>query len=135
VDTDNAFPDAYRATVPYLLEKKTPASWTICTGADGDFASRAGPSVTQGAMYSFSLAATRELAETNVRFNEVYLRLRVQFDEIAEGTWMTKVSDFAKSYENLLKRPEVKGARVWVRSLEECKELVFETRDLPPVVG
>ena len=86
-------------------------------------------------MYSFSLAATRELADTNIRFNEVYLKLRVQFDEIAEGTWMTKVSDFAKHYENLLKRPDVKGTRVWVRSLEECKELVFEARDLPPVMG
>ena len=129
------FSDAYRATVPYLLEKKKPSSWTICVGADGDFASRAGPSITQGAMYSFCTAATRELADTNVRFNEVYLKLRVQFDEVAEGTWMTKVSDFAKNYELLLEKSEVKGARVWVRSEDECKGLVFEVKELPAVMG
>ena len=91
--------------------------------------------MTQGAMYTFATAATRELADTNVRFNEVYLNLRVLFDEVAEKTGMHKVSDFSKNYEFLLERPDVKGARVWVYSKEDLHELRFETKQLAPVLG
>lgn len=124
--------DAYHATIPYLLEKKTPTSWTVCVGADGDFGTRAGPSMTQGFMYSFANAATRELHKTNVRFNEVYLCMRVLFDEIAEQyDGVYKVSDFSKNYEFLLERPDVKGARIMVSNDAELKELKFETKKLP----
>lgn len=82
-----------------------------------------------------SNAATRELADTNVRFNEVYLSLRVLFDEIAEKAGVDKVSDFSKNYEFLLGRPDIKGARVFVRTKEELSELKYETKKLPPVLG
>ena len=74
-------------------------------------------------MYAFSNAATRELADTNIRFNEVYLNLRVQPDEIAKGTWMTTVSDFSKNYELLLNNPGVKGTRVSASSADDFKKL------------
>lgn len=86
-------------------------------------------------MYAMANAATRELADTNIRFNEVYLSLRVQFDEIAERIGVTKVSDFAKNYELLLERQDVKGARVFARDAAELNELKFETKQLPPVLG
>lgn len=91
--------------------------------------------MTQGAMYSFSVAAARELADTNIRFNEVYLALRVLFDEVAEQTGVDKVSDFSKNYEFLLERPDIKGARVFVRNKQELHELKFEAKELPPVYG
>ena len=127
--------DAFQATVPYLLERKTPASWTLCVGGDGDNATRAGPAMTQGAVYALANRATRDLADTNVRFIEVYLGLRVLFDEIAEQTGMSKVSDFSKNYELLLNRPDVKGARVNVRNHEQLKELSFEVKKMGPILG
>jgi hypothetical protein len=86
-------------------------------------------------MYSFAISAARELADTNIRFNEVFLGLRVLFDKVAEEYGVDKVSDFSKNYEFLLERPDVKGARVWVRNKEELHELKFETKQIPPVWG
>ena len=128
-------PAAWHATVPYLLEKKTPTTWTICVGGDGDRASRAGPGMTQGAMYSFANRATRDLADTNIRFNEVYLSMRVIFDEPAEKAGLGKVSDFSKNYEEILKRPEVNGARVFVCSPGDLKEFKYEKKVMPPILG
>ena len=91
--------------------------------------------MTQGAVYALANRATRDLADTNVRFIEVYLGLRVLFDEIAEQTGMSKVSDFSKNYELLLNRPDVKGARVNVRNHEQLKELSFEVKKMGPILG
>jgi hypothetical protein len=126
---------AFHATVPYLLEKKTSSTWTLCVGADGDYATRAGPAMTQGAMYAFANRATRDCADTNIRFNEVYLLMRVLFDEVAEKFGVTKVSDFSKNYEQLLGNSEIRGARVFVRSLDDLKELKYEKKEMPPILG
>lgn len=135
IKTNGVSSVAFHATVPYLLEKKTPSTWTLPVGGDGDRASRAAAAMSQGAMYSFAARATRDLADTNIRFNEVYLSMRVLFDEVAEKVGVSKVSDFSKSYEQLLQRPDIKGARILVRSPEELKELKYETKEMPPILG
>ena len=91
--------------------------------------------MTQGAMYSFATRATRDCADTNIRFNEVYLLMRVLFDEVAEKYGVTKVSDFSKNYEQLLGNSEIRGARVFVSSLDDLKELKYEKKELPPIMG
>jgi len=53
--------------------------------------------------------ACRDNAETNVRFNEVYLACRVEVDSVAVKTGSMKASDFSRVYEEILSRPEVRG--------------------------
>jgi hypothetical protein len=121
--------DAYRATVPYLIKQGNPnSSWTICTGSQGDIGIRAGPAMTQGALFSMAMAACRETMGTNVRFNEVYLNARVEVDSMAAQTGMIKASDFAELYQRLLARPDIIGCRVTVNGPEDFKDLRFETK-------
>lgn len=84
---------------------------------------RAGPAMTQGALYSMATAACRDNESTNVRFNEVYLALRVEVDSMAEQTGMNKASDFAVNYEEILKREDVRSMRVSVFAKEDIKDL------------
>ncbi|KAM0278362.1 hypothetical protein ACHAQH_005182 [Verticillium albo-atrum] len=75
---------AYRATIPYLLElADEKCTWTICTGAQGEWGERALPGMSQGALFPMSNAASRALAGTNVRFNEIFLACRVEVDDEA----------------------------------------------------
>lgn len=84
---------------------------------------RAGPAMTQGALYSMATAACRDNESTNVRFNEVYLALRVEVDSMAEQTGMNKASDFAVNYEEILRREDVRSMRVSVFAKEDIREL------------
>ncbi|KAJ5729337.1 Short-chain dehydrogenase/reductase SDR [Penicillium malachiteum] len=120
---------AYRDTIGYLLEQKNPDStWTICTGASGDDATRPMPAMTQGALYPLTKAAARENNSTNIRFNEIYLGFRVEVDEDAVQHGVTKASDFANVYEMVLANPEVRGSRVRVEGLGDLKELKYEKK-------
>ncbi|OLN96676.1 hypothetical protein CCHL11_00810 [Colletotrichum chlorophyti] len=125
---------AYRATVPYLLEQGFPSStWTMCTGAQGDIAQRVAPAVTQGALFSFATAAARQTEKTNVRFNEVYLAYRVQFEveggsQQFRGFHITTSSDFAPLYEKLLERKDIKGSRLKVLKPQDVTELKFKRK-------
>lgn len=115
---------AYRATIPYLLEQKGQKStWTICTGAQGDIGSRAAPAISQGALYSMCNAACRDNVETNVRFNEIYLNLRVEVDEDAAKNGVTKSSEFAMVYEQILSKSDVRSSRINVLSRDDLQEL------------
>ncbi|KAF4548370.1 Hypothetical protein D9617_29g007480 [Elsinoe fawcettii] len=114
---------AYRATVPYLLEKKQPSTWTLITGGQGEVGVRALPAISQGALFSMATAASRELEKTNVRFNEEYLSFRVEVDSSAEQTGAMKASRFAKVYEQMLDRPDIEGCRVLVESDRDVDEL------------
>ncbi|OIW22620.1 NAD(P)-binding protein [Coniochaeta ligniaria NRRL 30616] len=120
---------AYRDTIDYLLEQGHPAStWTICTGAQGDIAAYPVPAMPQGALFSMATAACRENANTNVRFNEVYLAFRVEVDEDAAQHGVTSASEFASVYEQLLGRPDIRSSRVRVDSIGDLKELKFEKK-------
>ncbi|KAL2803350.1 hypothetical protein BJX63DRAFT_412149 [Aspergillus granulosus] len=116
---------AYRATIPYLLSQPNPTTWTLCTGSQGDIATHALPAMAQGALFSFATAAARENSETNVRFNEVYLGLRVEVDEDAAMHGVTRASEFAGVYEAILAREEIRSSRVSVERVEELKDIRF----------
>lgn len=71
-------------------------------------------------------AACRDTADTNIRFNEVYLDMRVEVDAIAEKNSTVKSSEFAVVYEELLRRKNIKSSRVRVRQKEDFKNLKLE---------
>ncbi|KAF2269103.1 NAD(P)-binding protein [Lojkania enalia] len=119
---------AYRATVPYLLEQKTACSWTICTGGQGDIGVRPLPAMTQGALYSFSYSACKALASTNVRFNEIYLAIRVEVDVDAEQHGVMKSSVFGRVYEKILATPGMKSCRIRVKAEEDVENLKVEQK-------
>ena len=120
---------AYRATIPYLLEQNhTDSTWTLCTGGMGDFAMRAAPALSQGALYSLANVACRALKDTNVRFNEIYLLLRVEVNESAEKTGFFKATLFADTFQEILKRPDVRSSRVTVANKKDFQELAFKEK-------
>lgn len=117
---------AYQATIPYLLEQKDPTStWTLCTGASGDNGARAAASMTQGALFSMANVACLDNAETNIRFNEIYLGVFVMAGPEAEQYGVMKSSEFAASYEHILARTDIKGCRLIVCKPEDLTELRF----------
>ncbi|KAK9769630.1 putative short-chain dehydrogenases/reductase [Seiridium cardinale] len=117
---------SYRDTIEYLQEQKHPNStWTICTGSQGDAAVFPLPAMTQGPLFSMATAAARENEKTNVRANEVYLMFRVEVDEEAAKHGVTKASEFAFVYEEILARPEIRSARIRIETPEDIKNLKF----------
>lgn len=78
--------------------------------------------MTQGALFSFATAAARENADTNVRFNEVYLALRVEFDEDAAVHGVNSASEFAAVYEAVLEREDIKSSRVVVANAQDIND-------------
>ena len=115
-------PDAYRPTVTFLLKQNLPSSFTLCTGASGHTGTRAGPGITQGALFSLAATASRELEETNVRFVEVLLWFRVEVDEsaVAAPYPAVKSSEFARVYERIL-GSEIKSQRVKMEKREDIE--------------
>lgn len=90
--------------------------------------------MTQGALFSMGVSAELENRQTNVRFNEMYLAFTVAVDEEAgtgDGAKKTavKASDFARAYEALLSRNEIKGKRVLLFSQEDIEQLRWEDKD------
>lgn len=120
--------DAYRETIGYLLEQNQPATYTICTGAMGDLAFYPLPAMTQGPLFSMATAASLENAETNVRFNEIYLAMRVEVDEAAKQHGVTSATEFAPLYEAILSRPEIRSSRVRVMGKGDIKDIKYEKR-------
>ncbi|KAJ0270559.1 hypothetical protein COL940_011578 [Colletotrichum noveboracense] len=125
---------AYRATVPYLLDQGFPGTtWTMCTGAQGEWGLRVAPAVTQGALFSFAVAAARENEDTNIRFNEVYLAYRVQL-EVEPGMTnfhgfpITTSREFAPVFEKLLNRTDIRGSRVKAVKPQDVIDLKFEKK-------
>lgn len=81
--------------------------------------------MTQGPLIAMSKAACRECADTNVRFNEVYLAFRVEVDEDAAEHKVTSATEFGKVYEQILDRDDIRSTRVSVLSTEDIKDLKF----------
>lgn len=87
--------------------------------------------VAQGALFSMAGNACREIGQTNVRFNEVYLGFRVEIDEVAENSNSShpmKASDFAAHYQKLLDRPDIRSCRVNFLKFEDVDELKFDRK-------
>lgn len=72
--------------------------------------------------------ACRENAETNVRFNEVYLNRRVEYDSAAVKTGAMTASDFSRVYEQILSRPEIRGCRVSVHGPHDLDDLKYKKK-------
>lgn len=87
-------------------------------------------SLAQGTLYTFANVACHELAETNVRFNEVYLCFRVDYDAVAaqKGPGSLPSSAFAAHYEELLRREDIRGCRVSLRQHSHVKDLPSEKK-------
>ncbi|KAL2126743.1 hypothetical protein VTI74DRAFT_322 [Chaetomium olivicolor] len=79
--------------------------------------------MTQGALFPMATAACRENADTNLRFNEVYLMFRVEVDEVAARHGTTRASDFAHVYEGILANPEIRSSRIRVDNVDAIKNL------------
>jgi len=84
--------------------------------------------MTQGPLFSMSVAAARENESTNVRFNEIYLAFRVEVDEDAVQHGVTKASDFGKVYELILTDADVRSSRVMVESTDDLEKLRYHRR-------
>ena len=103
----------------------------MITGAAGDFGAMGITAITQGALYSLANVVIRENAKTNIRFNELYLAFRVDYDSVVEETgdsWRTKASDFGRSYQNLLAKKDIKGCRVKLMKPQDIDELDYHSK-------
>lgn len=121
--------------MPYLLEHGGPkATFTLITGAAGDFGMPPATAITQGALFSMANVAAKDNASTNVRCNEVYLAFRVDYDSVWEtkektpGMDCVKTSDFAKSYEDILSRTDIKGCRQVLMKADDLKAPKYERK-------
>lgn len=72
--------------------------------------------------------ACRDLLETNIRFNEVYLGFRVEVDATAVPNGEVKASDFAKNYQKLLGDSSIRSCRVTVMVPEEIGTLNYKRK-------
>lgn len=72
--------------------------------------------------------ACRDNYKTNVRFNEIYLALRVEVDESATRTGAMKASEFAKCYAALLSDTGIRSSRVTVSGYDDLEELKHESK-------
>lgn len=85
--------------------------------------------MSQGALFSLANVACRDNESTNVRFNEVYLAMRVEVDSDAENSGMNKASDFAANYEQILAREDIRSCRINVLERDDFKNLKFKPKN------
>lgn len=83
--------------------------------------------MAQGALFTLANVGCRELAGTNVRFNEVHLSFRVDYDAVAKQKQGGSVpsSQLAAHYVNLLARPDISGSRINLSKPEDIEKLPF----------
>lgn len=84
--------------------------------------------MTQGALYALATAACRENARAGVRYNELYLVLRVEVDADAARHGVTRSSEFALPYVAILSRPEIRGCRVSVVTREDLTDIKYKPK-------
>ncbi|QYS93041.1 hypothetical protein H0G86_000429 [Trichoderma simmonsii] len=123
---------AYRATIPYLIDRGYPnATWTLVTGSLGDLGFAGVTAISQGALFSLASVACLENLKTNVRFNEVYLGYRVDYDSVVEeegGDNRMKSSEFAHVYETILANPDIRGCRITVSGPDDVDQLKYKKK-------
>lgn len=114
--------------MPHLLSlpPSIDATFTMCTGSQGDIGERAQPALIQGALFGMANVACRDNKTTNVRFNEVYLAFRVQTEDSGTSPWgerdVMSSSEFGKMYEQIM---DGDG-----KSVRSCRFLLEEPRDV-----
>ena len=101
------------------------------TGGAGDIGIAGVSAVGQGALFSLANVACLENMKTNVRFNELYLSCRVEYDsnidaENAQGK--IKASKFAQVYEKILQDENINGCRVRVITAADIDDVKFEKK-------
>lgn len=96
----------------------------MIAGAAGELGAGGVTALTQGALYSMANVASRELAQTNVRFNEVFLNLRVDFD----GPDSVRPEEFSYNYEQLLQNKNINGSRISIKSRSDIADLKWEAK-------
>ena len=114
-----------------MLEQAKPeATWTLITGGAGEVGLAGVTGISQGALFSMANAACWENENTNIRFNEVYLCYRVDFDAVCEqlGGNRIKSSAFAKVYEGILANKDIRGCRVSVYGPQDIEELKYKKK-------
>jgi hypothetical protein len=121
--------------VPYLLEQNSPkATWTLMVGGAGDNGWAGVTAISQGALFSMANVACLENEKTNIRFNEVYLAMRIDYDSVVDekgsgGDWhRTKASDFAKVQEGIWANEEIRACRVSVLSPADIDTLNYKKK-------
>ncbi|KAF1731200.1 hypothetical protein CRV24_009279 [Beauveria bassiana] len=123
---------AYRATIDYLLEKASPkATFTILTGGLATMGYGGVNSIAAGALASLAAVMTFENLKTNVRVNEIHLSHIVTYDsEIEEkgAAVGSKASEFARVYEEILRREDIKASRISVADDSDIYELRIEDK-------
>ena len=73
--------------------------------------------------------ACRENKNNSVRFNEVYLNCRVDYDEVAKQKGnVISASEFAGNYEQILERQDISGCRISVMKPEDITELKYQSK-------
>ncbi|PQK11501.1 hypothetical protein BB8028_0003g01260 [Beauveria bassiana] len=123
---------AYRATIDYLLEKAgAKATFTILTGGLATMGYGGVNSIAAGALASLAAVMTFENLKTNVRVNEIHLSHIVTYDsEIEEkgAAVGSKASEFARVYEEILRREDIKASRISVADDSDIYELRIEDK-------
>lgn len=87
--------------------------------------------MAQGALISLANVACLDNKTTNVRFNEVFLSYRVDFDSVCDvkGTDnRIRVSDFANVYEGILTNKDIEACRVSIRGPDDVKDLKYKKK-------
>lgn len=108
---------AYRATIPYLIAQGGRPTFTLITGGAGDLGVAGVTAISQGALFSLANVACLENIQTNVRFNELYITCRVDYDKVIDENkyeGRTKASEFGRVYETILKNEDIDACRVSV---------------------
>jgi hypothetical protein len=115
-------PDAFKVCMREL---------TGVTGGAGTSGYAGITSIGQGALFSMANVACRELSgKSNIRFNEVYLNLRVDYDAVAKqkGGAAVGSSEFGRHYEELLRSGDIDGCRVTIESREDITNLKYQKK-------
>lgn len=103
----------------------------MVTGAACDFGHAGVTAIGQGALVALANVACRELPETNVRFNEVYLSTRVDYDAVVDaGKPVVKASEFGKVYEAVLENKDISAARVTVTDAADIRNIKHHKKDI-----
>jgi hypothetical protein len=87
--------------------------------------------ISQGALISLANVACLENKTTNVRFNEVFLNYRVDFDSVCDvkGTdSRIRVSDFANVYVGILANEDIEACRVSIQGPDDVKDLKYKKK-------
>lgn len=98
----------------------------MVTGAAPDLGAGGITGIAQGGLFAMMKIASKENEKTNVRVNEIYLNLRVDYDSVAEKSGSVKASDFGKVYEQILDKPDIAGSRVLVAERKGIDDLKVE---------